>query len=134
MERPPRDLTRDRLINGPLLRYAYLVAGILNVSGHARGLKQLWRLIMPVIMVWVAASSTVLQTTHSCCSWPLLPTVQFTKPFLLLVVLPVQAFLCMIAFFTLFWWNGVPLSVVYDHGNQYWQDPDSGRDLTVSCW
>lgn len=39
MERPPRDLTRDRLINGPLLRYSYLIAGILTVrlAGH------LWR-------------------------------------------------------------------------------------------
>lgn len=36
MERPPRDLTRDRLINGPLLRYSYLTAGILTVrlAGH----------------------------------------------------------------------------------------------------
>jgi sodium/potassium-transporting ATPase subunit alpha len=32
MERPPRDMTRDRLVDGPLLRYAYLVAGVLNVS------------------------------------------------------------------------------------------------------
>lgn len=37
MDRPPRDLTRDRLVNGPLLRYAYLIAGIMTVSRH-RGL------------------------------------------------------------------------------------------------
>lgn len=37
MDRPPRDLTRDRLINGPLLRYAYLIAGVLTVSRRRRG-------------------------------------------------------------------------------------------------
>lgn len=31
MERPPRDIQRDRLINGPLLRYAYLTYGIMTV-------------------------------------------------------------------------------------------------------
>jgi sodium/potassium-transporting ATPase subunit alpha len=31
MERPPRDLTRDRLVNGPLLRYSYLIAGTMTV-------------------------------------------------------------------------------------------------------
>lgn len=31
MERPPRDIKRDRLINGPLLRYAYLTYGIMTV-------------------------------------------------------------------------------------------------------
>lgn len=34
MERPPRDLTRDRLIDGPLLRYAYLIAGVMTVRPH----------------------------------------------------------------------------------------------------
>lgn len=31
MDRPPRDLKRDRLINGPLLRYSYLIAGVMTV-------------------------------------------------------------------------------------------------------
>lgn len=31
-----------------------------------------------------------------------------------------QACICMIAFFTVFWWNGVPLSVVYNHGASHW--------------
>jgi magnesium-transporting ATPase (P-type) len=31
MERPPRDIKNDRLINGPLLRYAYLTYGIMTV-------------------------------------------------------------------------------------------------------
>lgn len=37
----------------------------------------------------------------------------------------------MIAFFTLFWWNGVPLSYVYDKGTNYWMNPDSGNNLNV---
>jgi sodium/potassium-transporting ATPase subunit alpha len=34
MERPPRDMTRDRLINGPLLRYSYLIVGVVEVNGR----------------------------------------------------------------------------------------------------
>lgn len=45
-----------------------------------------------------------------------------------------QAVLCMLAFFTIFWWHGVPLSVVYNHGTQYWMNPESGNDLSFSCW
>jgi sodium/potassium-transporting ATPase subunit alpha len=33
MERPPRDLGEDRLIDGPLIRYAYLIAGMTEVKG-----------------------------------------------------------------------------------------------------
>lgn len=47
---------------------------------------------------------------------------------------PMQAVLCMLAFFTIFWWHGVPLSVVYNHGTQYWMNPESGNDLSFSCW
>ncbi|MEW5309019.1 MAG: hypothetical protein WDW38_000932 [Sanguina aurantia] len=53
MERPPRDILTDRLIDGRLLRYSYLIAGA-------------WR--------WAA--------------------------------------ICMIAYFTMFWWHGVPISQV----------------------
>eukprot|EP00775_Hariotina_reticulata_P010474 gene10474-10632_t len=73
MERAPRDMTRDRLINGPLLRYSYLIVGV------------------------------------------------------------VEAVMCMLAFFTIFWWNGVPLSVVYNHGTTYWMFPDSAPDLSFNC-
>jgi hypothetical protein len=31
MERPPRDITRDRLISGPMLRYSYLIIGVMQV-------------------------------------------------------------------------------------------------------
>lgn len=70
MDRPPRDPQRDRLINGALLRYAYLIVGVM------------------------------------------------------------QALVCMLAFFTIFWWNGVPLSAVYNTGSTNWMYPDSGVDLT----
>lgn len=32
-----------------------------------------------------------------------------------------QAFWCMMAFFTIFWWYNVPLSLVFNKGLQYWQ-------------
>lgn len=35
MERPPRDAARDRLISGPLLRYSYLLYGVVTVRGSA---------------------------------------------------------------------------------------------------
>lgn len=44
MERPPRDLTRDRLINGPLLRYAYLIAGVLTVRSNLSPKTATWPL------------------------------------------------------------------------------------------
>jgi magnesium-transporting ATPase (P-type) len=72
MERPPRDSKQDRLVDGPVLRYAYLVYGI---------------------------------TT---------------------------SVLCMLAFFTIFWWNGVPLSSVYNHGTDNWMFPDTQGDLTIT--
>jgi hypothetical protein len=31
MERPPRDVLKDRLISGPAMRYAYLIAGLVQV-------------------------------------------------------------------------------------------------------
>ncbi|MEW5298334.1 MAG: hypothetical protein WDW36_001472 [Sanguina aurantia] len=52
MERPPRDILTDRLIDGRLLRYSYLIAG------------------------------------------------------------GMEAAICMIAYFTMFWWHGVPISQV----------------------
>ena len=45
-----------------------------------------------------------------------------------------QSVLCMLAFFTIFWWYGVPLSAVYNMGTQYWMYPDSGRSLSFDCW
>ncbi|WIA28646.1 hypothetical protein OEZ86_011182 [Tetradesmus obliquus] len=72
MKRPPRDNKKDRLVDGPVLRYAYLVYGI---------------------------------TT---------------------------SVLCMLAFFTIFWWNGVPLSSVYNKGSDYWMFPDTQTDLTLT--
>jgi hypothetical protein len=44
-----------------------------------------------------------------------------------------QAVMCMLAFFTIFWWNGVPLSAVYNHGSTYWMFPDSAPDLSFNC-
>lgn len=32
MDRPPRDLAEDRLIDGPLIRYSYLIAGMAEVG------------------------------------------------------------------------------------------------------
>ncbi|GBF90642.1 p-type atpase [Raphidocelis subcapitata] len=60
MDRPPRDLAEDRLIDGPLIRYAYLIAGM----------------------------------------W--------------------QGVLCMLSYFTVFWWHGVPLAWIYNTGNTHW--------------
>lgn len=34
MDRPPRDLSEDRLIDGTLIRYAYLIAGMAQVCGQ----------------------------------------------------------------------------------------------------
>lgn len=31
MDRPPRESSKDRLVDGPLLRYSYLIYGILTV-------------------------------------------------------------------------------------------------------
>ncbi|KAF6263646.1 hypothetical protein COO60DRAFT_1698701 [Scenedesmus sp. NREL 46B-D3] len=72
MERPPRDNKRDRLVDGSVLRYAYLVYGIITSA------------------------------------------------------------LCMLAFFTVFWWNGVPLSSVYNQGSDYWMFPETQGDLTLT--
>ncbi|TMW69051.1 hypothetical protein Poli38472_001207 [Pythium oligandrum] len=33
MQRPPRDMTKDKLMSAPLLLYAYLIAGMINVIG-----------------------------------------------------------------------------------------------------
>lgn len=44
-----------------------------------------------------------------------------------------QSVLCMIAFFTIFWWYGVPLSAVYNNGTTYWMFPDDAPDLKFNC-
>jgi len=46
----------------------------------------------------------------------------------------VQSTLCMLSFFTIFWWYGVPLSAVYNHGTDYWMNPNSGNNLSFNCW
>jgi len=71
MERPPRDINRDRLINGPILRYAYLIAGGMS------------------------------------------------------------AVICMLSYFTMFWWYHIPLSLVYNSASDFWS-PNSG-DLKFDC-
>jgi hypothetical protein len=134
MDRPPRDLKRDRLINGPLLRYSYLIAGIVVVRvcvcARARALAcarrhdSLHLTAVPVQACMLHVRCRVAQCCthvsvavhHACCD-----CVPAATP---------QASLCMIAFFSIFWWHGVPLSAVYNTGNQYWQYPDSGRSLS----
>ncbi|KAF8072642.1 Atpalpha [Scenedesmus sp. PABB004] len=69
MERPPRDIKNDRLISGPLLRYAYITYGFITAG------------------------------------------------------------ICMLSFFTIFWWHGVPLSAVYNHGDKYWMP--GAPDLSI---
>lgn len=32
MDRPPRDLSEDRLVDGPLIRYSYLIAGMAQAA------------------------------------------------------------------------------------------------------
>lgn len=46
--------------------------------------------------------------------------------------LHLQSALCMLAFFTIFWWNNVPLSIVYNMGSTNWMFPDDQGPLT-SC-
>jgi hypothetical protein len=39
----------------------------------------------------------------------------------------------MLAFFTIFWSHGVPLSSVYNMGSTYWQYPNSDQSLSFNC-
>lgn len=85
---------------------------------------------------------------HVGCEWSALAGVKMCAPgiatapltvcnlttLVYLLCLLVQSVLCMISFFTIFWWYGVPLSMVYNHGTEYWMDPGSGRDLSFDCW
>jgi len=72
MARPPRDLARDRLISGALLRHAYLVVGV------------------------------------------------------------AEALCCMLSFFAVFWWRGVPISSVFDSAPTYWR-ADAGSPPLALC-
>lgn len=76
MDRPPRDLAVDRLINGTIIRYAYLVAGM------------------------------------------------------------IEAGICLVAFFTVFWWNNVPASdVAFALDHDHFQTPgDQNVPLSVDCF
>lgn len=62
MSRPPRDIQKDRLISGTVLRYSYLIAGI----------------------------------------W--------------------EAWICMVAYFSVFLWYDIPISMVFDSSDTYWKD------------
>ncbi len=42
-----------------------------------------------------------------------------------------QAFLCMISFFAIFWWHGVPIEYVYNNGIEFWGGPESKHDLGI---
>lgn len=47
MDRPPRDLNTDKLISGPLLRYAYLIAGVMEVRVLMQVLAALLATLLP---------------------------------------------------------------------------------------
>lgn len=63
----------------------------------------------------------------------------FTNLWMLLLpvltaICALQSTLCMLSFFTIFWWYGVPLSAVYNKGTEYWMNPNSGNNLSFNCW
>lgn len=67
MERPPRDIKNDRLINGPLLRYAYLTYGIMTVcqprcAGPICSHSAVWQ----CMTAWGVALSALRQGLCTC--------------------------------------------------------------------
>lgn len=152
MDRPPRDNAKDRLVDGSLLRYSYLVYGLITVcSAYRRCLAALLLLQLPLPLL-LGSSHQSLRTTHTrviswCCQ--IMPVyTPFTCPLMLCLLLKtagvmftrmfvaLQATICMIAFFTIFWWNGVPLALVYNHGATHWMAdaPDLVNCRSGSQW
>jgi hypothetical protein len=103
MDRPPRDLSEDRLIDGPLIRYAYLIAGM-------------WQVGLVLHRAPLGLQGMILQdpiqSGQSAC-------LEYKQ-----TRLPMQAVLCMMAFFTVYWWHGVPLAWIFNTGNTHWT-PDA---------
>lgn len=44
-----------------------------------------------------------------------------------------EAAVCMLAFFTVFWWRGIPISNIFDNGNRNWLQ-DSPTLTTTNCY